>query len=97
MRQRSNISHEFAHIVLKHPMTLPLDPFGCRNIDRDVEDEANWLSGAMLISDAAALHILSDGMSETDACLRYGVSAQMLRFRLNASGARIRVSRVRRR
>lgn len=93
VRQRSNISHEFAHIALKHPMTLPLDSSGCRSIDRDIEEEANWLGGAILISDPAALHILSNGMSETDACARYGVSMDMLRFRINASGARIRMSR----
>lgn len=49
--------------------------------------------GAMLIPDPAVFHILSDGMTETDACLRYSVSPQMLRFRVNASGARIRMSR----
>lgn len=95
-RQRSNIAHEFAHIVLCHPMTLPLDNTGCRNIDCDVEDEANWLGATILVPDAAALWIVRTRTGDAEACQRYGVSQELLRFRVNASGARIRVSRTRR-
>jgi hypothetical protein len=92
-RQRSNISHEFAHILLKHPMTLPLDSTGCRIIDRDIEEEANWLGSVLLIPNAAAVRIVQSCMGDDVACTLYGVSADMLRFRVNTSGARIRVAR----
>jgi IrrE N-terminal-like domain len=92
-RQRSNVTHEFSHILLEHPMTLPLDESGCRRIDRDVEDEANWLAGVLLIPDAAAVHVVRSGLAEDEACEFYGVSRQMLTFRINKSGARVRVAR----
>jgi len=92
-RQSSNIAHELSHVLLGHPFTLPIDTSGCRNLDRDVEDQANWLSGTILISDEAAVHIVRMNMTAATACDLYRVSAPMLRMRLNASGAYIRVSR----
>ena len=92
-RQRSNISHELSHVILKHKCTLPIDPTGCRNLDRDVEDEANWLGSVILISNEAALHIVREALDARTACTRYEVSGPLLRMRLNASGARIRVGR----
>jgi hypothetical protein len=92
-RQRSNISHELSHVILKHPFTLPIDPTGCRNLDRDIEDEANWLGSVILISDEAALHIVREAMDARTACTRYEVSGPLLRMRLNSSGAHIRVGR----
>lgn len=92
-RQRSNLAHEISHILLGHPFTYPLDNSGCRNHDRDLEDEASWLGAAILISDEAALHILQQGMDEDIACSVYGVSLPLLRMRINGSGARIRHSR----
>ncbi len=58
-----------------------------------VEDHANWLGPAILISDEAALHILRSALSTETACAQYGVSAAVLRMRINASGARIRHQR----
>ncbi|WP_263351340.1 ImmA/IrrE family metallo-endopeptidase [Acidicapsa acidisoli] len=95
LRQRSNLSHEISHILLGHPFTYPIDSTGCRNHDRDLEDEANWLGPAILISDEAALHIVRQGMDEQSASTHYGVSLPVLRMRINGSGARIRHSRSR--
>jgi Zn-dependent peptidase ImmA (M78 family) len=92
-RCQSNIAHEIAHIVLGHEFTLPIDNTGTRVFDRDVEDEANWLGPAILISNEAALHILRSALSTEAACAQYGVSAAVLRMRINASGARIRLQR----
>jgi Zn-dependent peptidase ImmA (M78 family) len=92
-RQRSNVSHEISHVLLGHPFTYPIDNSGCRNHDRDLEEEANWLGAAILISDEAALHILRRGIDEETACSVYGVSLPLLRMRINGSGARIRHSR----
>jgi len=36
-------------------------------------------------------------LSDAEACKRFGVSEQMFQFRLNATGARTRVERMRRR
>ena|SRR5690349_5084613 len=93
-RQNNNIAHEIAHLMLKHPFTLPIDTYGCRNIDRDIEDEANWLGPTILISDEAALYIVKSGMTSDVARRKYGVSEPVLRMRINASGARIRAARA---
>jgi Zn-dependent peptidase ImmA (M78 family) len=93
-RQRSNIAHEIAHVLLKHPFSLPIDTSGCRNVDRDMEDEAAWLGSVILIPNEAAMHIVRSSMDKVSACRLYGVSGPLLRMRINASGALIRIARA---
>lgn len=92
-RQRSNIAHEFSHVLLKHQMTVPFGIGGCRDVDLAAEEQANWLAAVLLIPDPAAIRIVYSRMNEQAACDTYGVSSEMLRFRLNTSGARIRAKR----
>lgn len=89
-RQSSNIAHELAHGLLLHPSTPALDIHGCRNWDKCIEMEADWLGGALLITDEAALKIVRDGISITEAAKLYGVTEKMMLFRLNVTGARKR-------
>ena len=91
-RQRSNICHELAHSFLGHECTPPLTEDGERARDGGIEAEANFLAGALLISNEAALHIVRNGLV-TSAQLLYGVSQAMLEFRLRVSGAHTRHSR----
>ena len=91
-RRNSNIAHEIAHALLAHaPQTF--DHLGGRSFNKDIEDEANCLAGHILIPNAAAMKIVRSGCTEDAACNRYGVSLEMLRYRLNTSGARIRHKR----
>jgi Zn-dependent peptidase ImmA (M78 family) len=92
-RQRTNIAHELAHILLGHELGLVLDASGKRIINGDAEEEATWLGSVLLISDAAAVHIVRADMDTETACRTYGVSAPILKMRVNASGAKIRVAR----
>jgi Zn-dependent peptidase ImmA (M78 family) len=85
-RQRSNICHELAHCFLGHACTPPLLENGDRAHDGSVEAEANWLSGNLLISNQAADHIVRNGLTAQAQGL-YGVSLQMLTYRLRMSGA----------
>ena len=85
-RQRSNICHELAHCFLGHECTPPLTEDGERARDGGVEAEANFLAGALLISNEAALHIVRNGLVPSAQTL-YGVSQAMLEFRLRVSGA----------
>jgi CRP/FNR family transcriptional regulator, cyclic AMP receptor protein len=55
--------------------------------------EADLIDPAILISDEAALHILRSALGTETACAQYGVSAAVLRMRINASGARVRLQR----
>ena len=92
-RQRTNIAHEFAHILLGHPLGQPLDEAGKRIINGAAEEEATWLGSVILISDPAAVHIVRSCMDTETACRTYVVSAPILNMRINASGAKIRVAR----
>jgi Zn-dependent peptidase ImmA (M78 family) len=91
----SNLAHELAHGLLLHPATPALDDHGCREWNQDIEDEASYLGGALLITEDAALAIARAGTSEAAAATDYGVSKDMIRYRLNVTGARKRVARSR--
>ena len=95
VRQTSNIVHELGHGLLGHPPTVAMDERGCRDADREIEEEADWLSGVLLVPDAAALLIVRRGWSIAEAATKYGVSGEMIRFRVNVTGARRRVQRMR--
>ena len=94
-RQANDIVHELGHGLLLHPPTVALDERGCRQWDRDIEAEADWLSGVLLVPDEAALLIVRRGWSIAEAATKYGVSRRMIQWRVNATGARKRVQRMR--
>lgn len=94
-RQAANIAHELAHGLLLHPPKPPLDQNGSRHYNAELEEEANWLGPALLISDEAAVLIAESGLSLADASDQYGASIEVVRMRLNVSGALLRASRRR--
>lgn len=83
------------HGLLLHEPGAALDDVGCRIWDQDVEDEATWLAGVLLIPDDAALAVARGHINDSTALDHFGVSEQMLTWRLNMSGARRRVQRAR--
>ncbi|WP_413800155.1 ImmA/IrrE family metallo-endopeptidase [Streptomyces iranensis] len=87
-RQNSSADHEIAHALLMHPPGPALDLRGCRHWDGEIEEEANWLAGNLLITSEAAWSIVRRGTSPEEAMLQYGVSRRMLTWRMNMSGAR---------
>lgn len=92
-RQASDLAHELAHALLHHPPTPALDENGCRDWNQDIEDEANWLAGAMLITEDAALSIVRKRTPLQVAAQELGVSMKMMQWRINVTGARSRVAR----
>lgn len=97
-RQNSDVAHELSHGLLLH------DPRGavangCRDYARLEEDEAAWLSGCLLVPRAAAVTIAMSGAAMGIAAMQYGVSVQMMTYRVNSTGARrqAEASRSRRR
>ncbi len=94
-RQASDIAHELSHGLLLHPPAPAMDGSGCRIWDGDVEEEANWLSAALLVSEEATLLIVRRGWSTATAADKYGVTEKMIRFRTNVTGAQRRVQRFR--
>ena len=92
-RQRSNVCHELAHCFLGHECAPPLTDEGTRSRDSGIEAEANFLAGALLIPNEAAIHILLNG-NRFEAERIYGVSNDMLTYRLRVSGAQTILKRM---
>ena len=90
-RQANDVGHELSHGLLLHTPGVAVDGRGCRVWDREAEDEANWLSGALLVPEEAALHIVRRGWSTREAAERYGVTPKLVQYRLNVTAARKRV------
>ena len=95
-RQASALAHELAHALLFHQPKPALDSSGCRDWDEEVEREADWLGAALLVSEEAAIEIAEKGLTLAAAARLYGCSHQIIRMRLNVTGAYARVERARR-
>lgn len=96
VRQTSNVCHELAHGILLHPPTPALDHRGCREWNDDIEDEASWLSGVLLVTEAATLEVARGTWTKAQAAEFFGVSPQLLQYRMNMTGAVARVERMKR-
>ena len=96
-RQNSSLAHELAHIILGHEPSLmfmtPKSGLAIRTHNDEQEEQANWLAGALLLPRDALLGIRRRGMSDEEACSEYGVSAAMLKFRLNVTGMDVQLRR----
>lgn len=95
-RQRADISHELSHALLDHPPMPPLNESGSLNRNQNLEDEANWMGPALLISEEAALFIAQGKINIDQASELYGASTQVINMRLNVTGALSRVRKFRR-
>ena len=93
-RQHSNLTHELAHGLLMHPPKPALDTLGCRDWDPAIEAEADWLAGELLVTKEAAMQVALGKWTEQGAALKLGVSTDMIRFRVNMTGARKIVQRA---
>jgi Zn-dependent peptidase ImmA (M78 family) len=93
-RCHADIMHEISHMLLMHPPHRLRAETGDRHYDAELEEQANWLGPAMLVSEEAALSIVQRGLSLTAAAKLYGVSADLMRMRLNVTGAHKRVVRA---
>ena len=80
-----------------HPPAPPFDPRTMLRIHAPViEQEASYLGGALLVTEAAALAVVANGSNVREAAGRYGVSEELMRWRINMTGATKRVARGRR-
>ena len=83
-RHRSNLAHEFAHALLQHPAR---DSGIGTQAEEENEAEAAWLSGVILLPAHQARHIAGTRMSREAAERQFEISSEMLRYRLNVTGA----------
>ena len=97
-RQQSNIMHELAHILCDHKVESDsiistLSGF-LRNHNDEQEKEAEWLGGCLQLPKPALLWALKKGMSTSSIANYFNASEQMARYRLNISGAKIQIKRL---
>ncbi len=93
-RSHADIMHEIAHMLLIHPPHSVCADDGGRHYDQEMEEEANWLGPALLVSEEAALHVVRRALDVSTAAQLYGVSRDLMRMRLNVTGAQRRVDRA---
>jgi Zn-dependent peptidase ImmA (M78 family) len=94
-RLANSIAHELAHGLLFHPAQPALDATGCRVWDTMIENEADFLAGALLVTDIAAVNIVRRSLPLDQAALKYGVSTKLITYRINVTGARRRAGLAR--
>ncbi len=98
-RPASDLMHELAHLILGHePARVDVSEDGhlmLHSFGRVQEDEANWLSGCLLLPRAALLNAREQGWSLSRIAQHYGVSEAMVKYRMNVSGADAQVARRR--
>lgn len=94
-RQRANVCHEIAHVLLFHEPKQLEGPWHV-SYDADQEDEAKCLGAILLVTDEACLAGCRAGLTLSQAAEQWGVSEDLMRWRRNKSGAMRRVQRSRR-
>jgi len=98
-RMNSDFMHELSHLILAHTaarMDVSADGVLLLSThDRTQEDEANWLSGTLLLPREALLNIRKNRMSEEAACRLYGCSQDMLTYRLRMTAVDLQLKRSR--
>ena len=93
-RRRSTMGHELAHVVGEHKFATSLvNDRGCRLRDQVQEDEAAEIGGELLIPFEAAKRLARQNATNEEVALQFGVSLEMARWRMDATGARLIAAR----
>lgn len=94
-RQASDIAHELAHFLLEHqPAKIvlsespELETIWLRSYDQKQEDEANCLAWALLVPREGLAALFRKRMSPLQIAEQFGVSQQLIQYRINATGLR---------
>lgn len=87
-RTQSDIAHEAAHILLRHPLkeVRKIGAVTFFTCDPDEEQEANWLAGCLLLPRSLLLAAARRGLDSATIAQTYRVSEQMAAFRLRSTG-----------
>lgn len=99
-RKASDVAHELAHILLEHKPSAVIfshdGSFAMRTFDQKQEDEANWLAWSLLLPRAALVRAMRQGMTVEKTASAYGVTTQLVNYRLGVTGVKVQLDRMRR-
>jgi Zn-dependent peptidase ImmA (M78 family) len=89
-RQASDLTHELAHRIRGHQAReVSLSEDGIMllsSYDKQEEEEADWLSGCLLLPRDALILIRRQRLDDAAAAAQYGVSGKMLSYRMAMTG-----------
>lgn len=89
-RQASDLMHEMSHKILDHePHEMEVSENGVMLLsayEKQQEEEADWLSGCLLLPRDALFSIKKTGMEDSEAAKVYGVSVSMMKYRMSMTG-----------
>jgi Zn-dependent peptidase ImmA (M78 family) len=89
-RLENTLMHEWSHTYLKHkPKRIDISETGLiliSDYEKEFEDEADWLAGAMLVPRDGLLAHRKSGKTPQQIADIYGVSKELLNWRLRMTG-----------
>ncbi len=90
LQQNSIITHEIAHIILGHQLASTIgtdaDTLSVGSYDQLQEDEAAWFGGTLLLPRPAVAWMRRHRLSPTAASAHFGITPELLHWRLQAMG-----------
>lgn len=89
-RRTNTLMHEIAHVQLRHaPSHVHMTEEGLLLVSeypKDLEEEADWLAGALLLPRSALLLHRGSGSAVYEIARHFGVSDQLCNWRLRMTG-----------
>ena len=95
-RQSSNLAHELSHTLLEHEPAPVVNANGERYWNSEMEEEATWLGGALLIPRDGAVEMARANRTIADIAAHYGTSEALCQWRVTQSGVDKQIERWRR-
>ncbi len=94
-RQESDLMHEAAHIICKHPpgKIVKVGELNFRSYDEQHEDEAKWLGGCLQIPRRALLWAIGRRMTTEQMGEHFCASEAIVRYRRNITGVDVQMMR----
>ncbi len=88
VRQESDLFHELAHIICKHPLSkfVKVGNTYLREFNEEHEEEAKWLGGCLHIPRIGLEWAIKKKMLPSQICNHFSASDSMLRYRINVTG-----------
>jgi Zn-dependent peptidase ImmA (M78 family) len=96
-RRESDLMHEIAHIVCKHPAMrlIKMGGMALREYSEVQEEEAAWLGACLHLPRVALCNALRRGLTVPSIMERFNASEQMVRYRRNVTGVDVQIARAR--
>lgn len=96
-RQRNDLTHELAHIELRHmPARVEVSKSGVlllSDYSDEQEQEADWHAAALLLPRQALVHHRSNSLSTEAIADQFGISRQLCEWRLRMTGVDVQLRR----